>query len=135
MASDRPRSWPAVGLAVWTLFVWLTRVRNVMGDDDLGVADQILGMALSGSFIVLAVYVLQAVTRRRERLGTAVLLLAGWTTVVWIVRGVAIATGNHSVGFVVVHLALGVISIALAFVAVRSVVRMRDGFSVAAPDG
>jgi hypothetical protein len=72
--------------------------------------------------------------RRRERLGLATLALAGWTVVVWIVRGVDIATGDHSAGFVVVHLALGVISIALAAVAVRSVAQLRDGFSAATVD-
>jgi hypothetical protein len=41
-------------------------------------------------------------------------LFAGVTAVVWVVRGVQIAVSDHEVGFKVVHVALGVISIALA---------------------
>jgi hypothetical protein len=130
----RFRRLPVVALVAWTLFVWLTRVRNVAGDEDLSIGSQLWGLALAGSFIALAGYVVLAATRRRERLGWATLALAGWTVVVWIVRGVDIATGDHSAGFVVVHLLLGLVSIALAGLATRSVARLRDGFSVGAPD-
>jgi hypothetical protein len=130
-----PRPWPAVGLAIWTLFVWLTRVRNALGDGDLGVADRTFSLVLATSFLVLAGLVLQAVIGRRGHLGRAVLVLAGWTTVVWIVRGVGIATGDHSIAFVVVHLLLAAISIGLSAVAVRSVATLRDGFSVTARRG
>jgi hypothetical protein len=128
--ADRSRSWPALGLAAWTLFVWLTRVRNAVSDGDLGFGERALSLLLAASFVVLACFVLQAATRRRERLGRTVLVLAAWTTLVWIVRGMSIATGDHSIGFVIVHLLLGVISIALAALAVRSVATLRDGFSV-----
>jgi hypothetical protein len=133
--ADRSRSWPALGLAVWTLFVWLTRVRNAIGDGDLGFGERATSLFLAASFVVLACLVLHAATRRRDRLGRDVLVLAGWTTVVWIVRGISIATGDHSVGFVVVHLVLGVISVALAALAVRSVATLRDGFSAGARRG
>ena len=122
---------PALGLVAWTAFVWLTRVRNVLGDDELSVAARTTGLLLAISFLVLAALVLLTALRRRDRLAVAILALAGWTVVVWIVRGIGIATGDHSEGFIVVHLALGAISIALAAVATRSVVQVRDGFSAA----
>ncbi len=129
--AERTRRGAITGLVVWTLFVWLTRVRNVVSDDDVGVAGQLWGLAISASFVVLACHVLWCMTRQRERLGVATLALAGWTVAVWIVRGVDIATGDHSAGFIAVHLALGLLSIALAALATRSVVRLRDGFSAA----
>ena len=51
----------------------------------------------------------------------AVLVLAGITTVVWAVRGVQIALADHSVGFIVVHTVLALVSIGLAVVAWRAV--------------
>jgi hypothetical protein len=110
-----------VGLAGWTLFVWLTRVRNVVGDDDLGTAVRLGGLALAGSFVVLAALVLAGLREPAARLRRRVGLLAGWTTAVWLVRGVAIATGGHAAGFVAVHLVLAVVSIALAAVSWRAV--------------
>lgn len=48
--------------------------------------------------------------------------LAVWTTGVWIVRaGDIVLGGDHEVGFVVVHVVLAVVSIALATLAARSV--------------
>ena len=116
----RPR--PIALLAGWTLFVWLTRVRNVVGDDDLGTGERLAGLALSASSLALAVVVLVALVARPAWLGPAVRTLAAWTVVVWIVRGASIALGDHPAGFVVVHLALGVVSVGLAVAAVRALV-------------
>jgi hypothetical protein len=115
----------ALLLAAWTLFVWLTRVRNAVGDDDLGTASKAGSLVLSASFVVLACLVLEAVGRGQDRRRPLVALLALWTVVVWPVRAVQIASGEHGAGFVVVHVALGVVSVALAVVAVRA----QGGFS------
>ena len=114
------RRLPFVALAGWTLFVWLTRVRNVLGEDGLGTGARLGGLALAASFLVLAGSVLAGAGRRPGLLGPATRGLAAWTVVVWVVRGVDIALGDHSAGFVVVHLALGAVSIALAGLAVRA---------------
>ena len=114
----------AVALAVWTLFVWLTRVRNTLGDDDLSTSSTVISLLLAASFVVLAAVVLDSL-RHGDRRGARVALLALWTVLVWPVRAVQIATADHGAGFVVVHLALGAISIALAVVAVRA----NGGFS------
>ena len=127
----RPRL-PFTLLAGWTLFVWLTRVRNVVGDDDLGTGGRVAGLALSASFVVLAALVLTGLGRRPEVLAGATRALAAWTVVVWLVRGVDIALGDHAAGFVVVHLALAALSIVLAGLAVRALRpadRTRDAVS------
>ena len=115
------RPLPVLLLALWTLFVWLTRVRNVVGDDDLGAGGRVAGLALAGSFVVLAAVVLEGLRRRDRRLEVATVALAAWTVLVWLVRGVDIALGGHSTGFVVVHLVLAATSVALAVLAVRAV--------------
>jgi hypothetical protein len=110
----------ALALAVWTLFVWLTRVRNAVGDDDLSTGGKAATLLLCSSFVALAALVLDAVVRRADRRQALVALLGLWTTVVWVVRSVQIATDGHSAGFVAVHIGLGVVSIALSFLAVRA---------------
>jgi hypothetical protein len=110
----------AVAFAAWTLFVWLTRVRNTVGDDDLSSAGKAATLVLCASFVVLACLVLESIFRRTDRRQPLVALLTLWTTVVWVVRSVQIATGGHSAGFVAVHITLGVISIVLGAVAVRA---------------
>ena len=102
---------PAVFLAVWTLLVWAGRIRNAVG------ADEGLGpVVLAVTFVVLAVVVLASRCAR-----PAVLALAGWTTAVWAVRAVDIAVlSDHEAAFVVVHLVLAVVSIALAAWAARA---------------
>ena len=111
----------ALFLAAWTLFVWTTRIRNVLTDDELGTAAKIGGVLLSLSFTVLGVAVVWAALRARDRHGRAVRALAGWTVGVWAVRSVGIAGGGHAAAFVAVHLALAAVSVALAWQAVRAV--------------
>ena len=115
------RARPVVALSLWTLFVWTTRIRNVLGDDELGAAGRAAGLALSGSFVVLAVVSLAAVRGRSRLLGPAARALAAWTVGVWLVRGTGIALGDHRASFVVVHLVLALVSIALAGLTWRAV--------------
>lgn len=46
--------------------------------------------------------------------------LAGFGIVVWTIRGIDIALGEHSVPFVVVHTVLALVTIALGVVVLRS---------------
>ena len=107
-------------LAAWTVFVWTTRIRNVLGDDELDSGAKAGRVALSLSFTLLAGLVVWAALRHRDRLRPAVLLLAGWTVLVWAVRSIGIVGGGHSTAFVVVHLVLAVVSIGLSWLAVRA---------------
>ena len=108
-----------IALAVWSLLVWTTRVRNIWTDEELDAADQWSRTALALSFTVLALAVGYAVRRRTAWRRQAVLALAGWTTVVWAVRSTGIATADHDGAFIAVHLVLAAVSIALSVLAVR----------------
>jgi hypothetical protein len=112
-----------VALAVWSLVVWTTRIRNIWTDDDLSAGEQWSRTALSLSFTVLAVAVLYAVLRDRPWRASLVTILGGWTIAVWVVRSIGIATADHDGAFIAVHLVLAVISGALALLAIRDVRR------------
>ena len=94
----------------WTGFVWGVRIKNA--DGSVG------AVLLASTFIILALAVLVTRGDRRRQL---LRWLAGWTALVWTVRVVDIvALSDHGVGFKVVHVALGVISVVLAVAALRS---------------
>ena len=110
-----------VALAVWSLFVWTTRIRNIWTDDELSAGEQWSRTALSLSFTVLAVGVLYAGLRDRPWRRSIVLVLGGWTIAVWVVRSIGIATADHDGAFIAVHLVLALVSAALALLAIRQV--------------
>jgi hypothetical protein len=103
----------AYALPIWTLLIWTTRIRNIVADD-WTVVDLLLPLGLT----VLAVL---ALVRRRPGL----LLLAGATTAVWLVRLPLVLVHDHPAGFKVVHAVLAVASIALAGATWRSLSRPR----------
>ncbi|MFZ4517001.1 MAG: hypothetical protein ACOYOP_01335 [Microthrixaceae bacterium] len=117
--------WSAAFLA-WTLFVWVGRIRNALADTALDAAGRTGPLLLATSFVLPALVLAVAlVLRWRGRpvgwLAPAMTVFAVWTTGVWIVRAGDIALGgDHPVAFVVVHTVLAVVSIALAWLAVRS---------------
>lgn len=112
----------AVGsFLLWTLFVWVGRVRNALGDpglDDRGRSGPLL---LALSFVVpslLLVAGLVVAQRRRRSLApaasTLLRVLVAWTAVLWLFRaGDIVLTSDEGVAFVVVHVVLAVVSIAL----------------------
>lgn len=109
-------------LVVWSLLVWGTRIDNILADESLDGAGQAWRVALALSFVVLAVATAGRWWRRTGPRGRPVvaLVLAWWTIVVWIVRGIGIAFGDHDAAFIAVHLILAVVSIGLGVVVVRS---------------
>jgi hypothetical protein len=109
----------SAAVAAWTLLVWTTRIGTIWGDDDLSTAARMGRLALALSFTALAVATLVLLLSHRPALVAVVRVLAAWTIVVWSVRAVGIALGDHSAAFVVVHLVLAVVSVALAVAAVR----------------
>lgn len=123
----------AVGLfVVWTVFVWAGRIRNALADDQLTSSERTTSLLLAGGFIAVAavVSVLAAVAAARPSsrplaVATAVCVgvAATWTTGVWISRIIGIAGGDWSVGFVIVHAVLAVISTTLAVWALVASIR------------
>jgi hypothetical protein len=116
-----------IALVVWTLLVWTTRISNIWGDDDLTSGEKWGRTGLALSFTVLALAVAHAVWHRTAWRSHAGKVLAAWTIGVWIVRGVGIATGDHSGTFVAVHLVLAIVSIALSVLATRESARVDAG--------
>jgi hypothetical protein len=124
-ASRSPVVW---AFLIVTLLVWGGRIRNALADSDLADGGRPGPLLLSASFVVPAVValVVLATTGRRVGPGSAAGRLVGglavWTIVVWVVRAVDIAfVGDHSLGFVVVHVLLALVSTVLATLALAVV--------------
>lgn len=101
--------WVLVG---WTIFLWLSRTRNVLGNDELTSAGRAVRMAVVAVFVLMAIAVI--IGRRRSWFGTALSVLCMWTVGYWLVRGSGILIGDYTVGFKAVHTVLMAISIGLA---------------------
>lgn len=115
---------PALVLAVWTFLVWTTRIRNIWTDEELTTAGQLGRTALAVAFTAFAALTVAAYARtRRDRPWSwtrgLVRAFALWTTGVWVVRVIQIAGADHDLGFVLVHTALAVVSVAFAGWAAR----------------
>lgn len=103
------RSRVPVVFALWSLFVWVTRIRNVVRDDG-GTVGLLAPAAVCG----LAAWAL--VDRRR---GVAALATA--TVAMWAVRLPMVLAHDHGVAFKVVHAGLAAVSLGLAALALREV--------------
>jgi uncharacterized membrane protein YhaH (DUF805 family) len=120
-----PRTrWYAAGLVAWTVFVWANRIANTLSGDESTTA-RVVSFVTAAVFLVLAVAAAVVLVTRRhraiDRTGAGVLLaLAALSIVYWPIRMVQIAFGGHSVGFVAVHLMLGVVAVALAWPVARA---------------
>jgi hypothetical protein len=113
-----------IGLCLWTLLVWTTRIANIWNDAALSDAEKLRSTGLALSFTVLVAVVGHAVYHRTSWRDIAVKALAGWTIGVWTTRSVGIATGDHEAAFIAVHLVLAAVSTVLAVLAVRESARL-----------
>ena len=104
-------------LAAWTLFLWISRLRNVLVDDDLTSAGRAWRVGVVVVFVFLALWVAfswRSRAERPQRLRLALQVLVNWTIVFWMVRGVGILLDDHDVGFTVIHTLLMLVSIGVA---------------------
>lgn len=99
----RVSRWVPYALALWTLFVWGTRIKNA--DGSVAVILFALTFVL-GALLVLAT----------KAHALPVVMLAGWTVIVWVVRipDILFFSPERSGAFKVVHVAIGMVSLALA---------------------
>lgn len=125
------RRW-TIALCAWTAVVWTTRIGNIWNDAALTEGEKWGRTALALSFTALLVAVLVTLRADLAVRRVLVLALAGWTTVVWVVRAAGIATGDHDAAFVAVHLVLAVVSIGLAALAVLGLDRDQHGTKIGA---
>ena len=102
----------------WTAVVWVGRLRNVVGDDELTAVDRTWRLIVAIVFVVLGALVatLPLGLWHRRPLGSTrlVAVFCVWTIVFWTVRGGGLLFGDHDVGFKVVHTVLALASIGLA---------------------
>ncbi len=116
----RPGWYALPVFVVWTLLVWATRIDNIWSDPDLTDGGKWIRTSLAISFVAAAGAVTTVAVRTWKnpptRIDDVILDVAAyWTVAVWVVRAVQISLGDHSVGFIVVHVLLAVVSIALAW--------------------
>lgn len=117
---------PAAALAVWSLFVWGGRLRNLIAEpgglDELTGSDRwsLIGSLVFG-FLALATLVALVVDRRSAVVPAAI--LAVLSVVVWAYRAVVILGREYSTGFLMVHTVLAGLSIGLGIWFLRAVFR------------
>ena len=108
--------WPVAVFVLWSVYVWVTRIVNALGDDT---ANKPLAVVLALTVLAPALATGVVLVRARERLlvdAEARLwrAFAGWSALVWLVRGAEIAVSDHELAFKVVHVAIGAVSVGLA---------------------
>ena len=103
-----------LALPIWTLLLWATRIRNIVGEDGWSPAELLVPLGLT----VLAV----AALVRRERF---LPWLAGATVAVWAVRVPLVLVRDHGAAFKVVHVVLAAVSLLLAWLTWQAVSRRR----------
>ena len=116
--------WLLAVFTAWTLFVWGNRISNAWSSASESTSAKVVSTLLAGSFLLFALGGIVVLVRSwRSPVGDGavrfLMVFAGWTTLVWSVRIVLIVLADHSVGFKVVHAALGLISVALAVCVAR----------------
>ncbi len=109
-------AWAFWALIAWTIFLWLSRLRNVLVNDELTSGGRAIRIGVVVLFVVLAG---AAVYGYRRAQPVLVWVLAVWTVGYWLVRGIGILVGDYSVGFKMVHTVLMVVSLTLAGLAAR----------------
>jgi hypothetical protein len=108
--------WPVALFVPWTLFVWANRIVNALGDDTANVPLTVaLALTVVAPTVAAGLVLVRAWSRRLTEVEARLwLATAGWTAIVWLVRGTEIALSDHGVAFKVVHVLIGGVSIALA---------------------
>lgn len=135
---DTRRLRAALVLSGWTVLVWTTRIRNIWTDDSLSTSGQLWRTAIAVVFTAFAAVTIGEWVRARRtgvvaaRAATWIRAFAAWTVVVWLIRGVQIGVADHGAAFKIVHTALAVVSIGLAWWADREAHRTSRSQLVAA---
>ena len=101
-----------LAFAGWTLFVWGTRISNILSD---GGGAPALAVAVGLALLALAV----AWHALQGRWAWSVPALAAATLAVWAVRLPGVLLHDHGVAFKAVHVALGAVSAGLALGVLR----------------
>lgn len=125
MGSTRRLVLDVAPLVVWTVLIWVSRIRNILADEEMSTAGQTFSTAIAVVFVVLASIAAVILWRSRSeglaRAGSRFILgFAAWTIGYWVIRGLDILLGDHSGAFKAVHTALALVSCGLAVLAWRA---------------
>ena len=114
---------------MWTLFIRVIRIKNLLADNELSAAGRTWWWAVTVIIIALALVALVGEARwvpiARRTVTTVAEVLAVVTILVWAEQVLSIVIEWKSVGFVVVHLVLAAISCTLAGLVLAPRVRER----------
>jgi len=114
------RRWPVLLFALWTAYVWVTRIVNAWTVSAEAVSSKVISTAVSVVMVAGAVALLAVLVRARSRVldATEMRILQAMgvaTLVVWAVRVPQILLDTGQGGpFKVVHVTLALISLGLA---------------------
>jgi cytochrome c biogenesis factor len=110
-------------LAVSTLFVWITRIYNLLNDNEISSGERIWSVLVAFIFLLAAAAVIKVLIgswRDRNILNSRLIpAFCIWTVTFWIVRSVGILIAEHDAGFKIVHACIAIVFILLALVVNR----------------
>ena len=106
----------------WTAVVWIVRIRNLIGDDQVTSSGRIWRILLAIVFLGFAGLSVVALGGRWRSVGSTRLVgvFCIWTVTYWLVRGIGILFTDHEAAFKAVHSILALVSIAIAAALYRS---------------
>lgn len=118
-------------LAAWSLFVWITRIRNIWTDDELTTSGQVWRFIVALVFVLGGLGIASLLVRRR---GAALVGKEPWwvaafamaSIIYWAARGAQILAADHDAAFKAVHSVLAVVSFVVAGIALQFVKRAHE---------
>lgn len=114
MRTNRWRVFPLLG---WTFALWISRIRNVLTNDDLDGVAVAWRLAVAGIFLLLATVTLSWVVSGRPG-WNPLKWLATWSIGFWLIRGSSILIDSDwSFGFKAVHTSLMIVTFAMVALA------------------
>lgn len=118
-------------LALWTVGIWGSRLRNALADDELVGSDRFSAIGVAAVFVALGVIVGVGVLRRQWQWQWPPLLVLVIVGVVrWTIRGpIILLSDEWSVGFKVVHTVLWLVTVLLSVRALREHPRVRNALA------
>jgi hypothetical protein len=115
------RAWPAVAaLCGWTAFLWITRIKNALGDDKMSTSGKVIALVTSLAFLGAAGALAFVHLRSRPGARRAAAAFALVSIVYWFVRAATIIVRHHPIGFKLVHTVLALITVGLGVWVLRS---------------
>lgn len=114
---------PVAALGVWTAFLWVTRIKNAVGDDTISSGGRAIAIVTSLVFLLAAAVVVVRTWRAAAGWGRLASAFAVVSIGYWVVRAVTIVVRDHPLGFTVVHVALALVTVGLSLLVLRATQR------------